>query len=139
MLINITMARRSLDFSGLSATLFSPLFYALFLIMLILGLNHLGYLLLRSWFFCCCLTPKNIEGPRWLVHYFPTVTLNMMQNSGNKYDFIPEALTDSLHGRPVFQLHTIPPGFVGKIDILGDCFAIFSYGEIIVYEVKHVS
>src|SRR4030067_3453812 len=82
MLINITMARRSLDFSGLSATLFSPLFYALFLIMLILGLNHLGYLLLRSWFFCCFLTPKNIEGPRWLVHYFPTVTLNMMQNSG---------------------------------------------------------
>ena len=43
-------ARKGLDFSGLSATLFFPLFSALFLFMLIHGLNHLSCLHVYPWF-----------------------------------------------------------------------------------------
>src|SRR3989337_1767513 len=83
------MPRRSLDFLVFRGCSFPPCFWPFFLallfVMLFLGLNHLGYLLLYSWFFCFFLSPKNIEGPRWLVHYFSPIIHLLMQNSGSNY------------------------------------------------------
>jgi hypothetical protein len=76
------MRRRSLDFSGLPGMLTFPLFYAFFLIMLILGLNHLGYLpVFYSWLFDLSLA-QEYRGSQMVSPLFSSITHKLTQNSG---------------------------------------------------------